>query len=374
MNKKYPLLFFLIVMATALSCCGTAGNVTARAGDTPAQADDIPGAADTPAQAGTEAGSSGDTPAQAESIPIRTGPVPEARDIVARACEGPAKAEAARAIMDSAISRFPPALPHCAGIEAVYICEGLASRGVPVPAASTRIEGKAFIFVDAGAPRRIDVSFTHELFHALEFKNPVDDEAWARINPYESYLRDTASPGETVRYAPNMAPAFEPGFVSDYARFSAAEDRAEIFSMLYSGRALGAKERTAMLSDPFLLEKIAFIKKHLDVAGLGTEDMEDNLFSAETRYFCRAFELADPGLARTGPGEAYPPAGLEAGQLLADSGMEKDGLKMLYDTGFSRVYAPLSALAPIEGETLEIALPPGLPPQPGVTSLFACPR
>ncbi|MCL1896436.1 MAG: hypothetical protein FWG03_07820, partial [Clostridiales bacterium] len=80
------------------------------------------------------------------------------------------------------------------------------------------------------------------------------------------------------------------------------------------------------------------------------------------------------GAARTGPGEAYPAANLIAGQLLADSGMEKDGLKMLYDEDFRRVYAPGPALGPIEGETVEIVLPKGLPLLSGVTSLFVYPR
>jgi len=329
-----------------------------------------------------------------DRLRVLTGPIPEARNIEAAPCADPAKAEAAKDIIGECVSRFPPGFPERAGIDAVYLCEGLKSIGVPSPAASARIDGRTAVFVDAGSPRRIDVSFTHELFHAVEFKYPVDEEEWARINPYETYLRDEASPGDIVRYVPNMTPAFEPGFVSDYARFSGMEDRAELFSALYSGRKPGARERTAMLSDPFLMEKISFLKNHLDKAGLDTKGMRDNLFpgesggseefgkagesggseefgesgeSGETRCFCRAFTLTDPGLARKGPSDAYPGANLKAGELLADSGFEKNGIKMLYDSGFARVYAPLSALEPLDGETVEIVVS-GEPGNPATLS------
>ena len=311
---------------------------------------------------GAQGYGAGDGTAAAGGIPVLTERIPEARNIEARACGDPAKTGAAMAILDTAVSRFPQGLQARAGIEAIFICEGLTSFGIPVPAASARIEGKTCVYVDASAPRRIDVSFTHELFHAIEFERPVDADAWAQINPLETYPFDTAQPGEVFRYNPNMIPAFEPGFVSDYARFSGMEDRAELFAALYSGRALSASERTAMLSDAFLTEKIAFLKEYLDKAGLATKGLRDNLYPGEpdeTRCFCRAFALLKPELARTGPDEAYPRAGLEAGQLLADSGFEKDGLRMLYDCtgGLSRVYAPPSALEPLDGETFEIVLP-----------------
>jgi len=348
------MLALIVISAIALAGCTAAADNTA---------------------ARTEQASEAQGYGAAGDIPILTERIPEARNVEARACADPAKTETAAAILDGTISGFPPGLPACAGIGAIFICEGLTSFGIPVPAASARIDGKTCVYVDASEPRRIDVSFTHELFHAIEFEHPVDADAWARINPLETYPFDTASPGEVFRYNPNMIPAFEPGFVSDYARFSGMEDRAELFSALYSGRALSASERTAILSDAFLMEKIEFLKGFLDAAGLDTEGMSDNLYLEETRFFCRAFALRKPELAHAGPGEGYPLAGLEAGHTLAYSGFEKDGLKMLYDCsdGLSRVYAPPSALEPLDGETFEIVLPQE-PGEPGAISLCASPR
>jgi len=298
----------------------------------------------------------GEQPAESTAL-IQTEQVPEARNITAGVCDDPVKTEAATAIAEGVLSRFPPGLQEIAGIDSIYICEGLTSLDMPVPAASIHINEKTSVYVDASAPRRIDVSLTHELFHAIEFKKPLDEEVWAQIYPYESYPFDTASPGEIIRYVPNMIPAFEPGFVSDYARFSGMEDRAELFSVLYSGRGLSAKERTALLSDPFLMEKITFLKDYLDTVGLTAADMKDNLFSEKTSCFCKAYTLTNPELARTGPSEAYPGAGLRAGQLLADSGFDKDGIKMLYNTSDrTRVYAPAAALELIEDETVKIEL------------------
>ena len=268
-------------------------------------------------------------------------PLQRSQYIEANVCEAP---RMAKAITEEVLARFDPDLQKIAGIEEIYICEDLKCRGVPVPAAAAIIDGKTVIYVDARAPLKIDVSFTHELFHAIEFNNPVDEEAWANINPFESYPFDTASPDEVVRYTPNMTPAFEPGFVSDYARFSGMEDRAELFTALYSGRELRPKERAALMSDPFLMKKIAFLKGYLKDAGLGG-DMKDNLF-VETNFTCNLYKLTQPELARTGPNENYPAANLEAGHTLADSGFEKDGIKMLFDcdSGFRRVYAPPEAL------------------------------
>ena len=269
----------------------------------------------------------------------------------------PVKAEAAAAAIEEALSRFPADLPRIAGVEKVYVCENLTSLGVPSPAAAIQEGSNAFIYVDALTARRTGVSFTHELFHALEFRFPVDDETWAGINPLEPYLKDLASPGDVVPYTPNMIPAFEPGFATDYSRFSAAEDRAELFTLLYSGKELTAKERTALLNDSILLEKIEFLKTYLGECGVSPEGMKDSLLDVDTIYTCRVYRLIDPGRARTGPGEAYPGAMLKAGDLLADSGFERDGVKMLYDENFRRVYAPSETLESADGESRTFSHP-----------------
>ena len=344
-KSKYCLvgiIVLLVIFAIAISGCGQASDGTPQSGQSHEEGE----------------------PAATEQIYeddelIKTGPPAKALNITADPCDDPVKTENAIATINGVLSRFPAELPGIACIEGIYVCEGLTSIGIPVPAASVRTDGGTIVYVDASAPRRIDASFTHELFHAIELSNLLDEEAWARINPYETYLIDTASPGEIVRYVPNMTPAFEPGFASDYARFSPMEDRAELFTLLYSSRGLSPKERAALLSDPFLAEKIAFLKDYLNAAGLAPECMGDNLSSAENAScFLSAYTLSKPELARMGPGEAYPPANTKAGQLLADSGFEKDGIKMLYDyaDGYSRVYAPASALTPIEGETVIIEL------------------
>jgi len=296
--------------------------------------------------------------AAGKDIPILSERVPEARNIEANISSDVSNTEAATNIINMIKERFSPEFLHSAGIDAIYLCEELYCKGIPVPAAAIRTEGKTYVYVDVSAVRRIDVSLTHELFHALELVHPIDEEAWAGINPYETYPYDTAEPGETIRYTPNISPAFEPGFVSDYARFSAMEDRAELFTALYSGRELSVKERAAMRSDPFLSEKIRFLKDYLGKAGLATDEMNDNLF-IETRYTCGLYRLVEPELVQIGPGGSYPNAIIKAGQPLADSGFEKDGMRILFDceNGFSRVYAPSSAIEPIEGETVIVEFP-----------------
>jgi len=285
--------------------------------------------------------------APGKGIEVRAGQPPEARNIGASACEDETKTGEAMMLIQYALERLPQDFLDKADIEAIYVCEELTSFGIPAPAAAIRTGGKTTIYVEYGTYRKIDVSFTHELFRAFELKNPVDEEAWAAINPYESYPFDTYEPGEIYNYTPNMTPAFEPGFVSDYARFSAMEDRAELFTALFSGREIDPRERTAMLCDPFLMEKAAFLKGYLGFP----KDTKDNLF-IETEYSCRVYTLLDPGHARIGPSEAYPSANLKAGQLLAYSGFEKDGIKMLYDPDFIKVYVPSPALEPLEKTTL----------------------
>jgi len=276
-------------------------------------------------------------------------PLPKPQDIEASDCDDPGPAAA---IIDEVLARFQPDLKEIAGIEEIIFCKDLKFRDVPVPAAAAQKEGRTAIYIDVRAPLKIDVSFTHELFHAIEFHNPLDAEAWAKINPYENYPFDTSVRGDIFYYKPNMTPAFEPGFVSDYARFSGKEDRAELFTILYSDREIRPKERAALLSDRFLGEKIEFLKTYLENAGF-ERGTKDNLF-VETNYVCGVYKLVKPELARTGPSESYPSANLKAGQVLADSGFERDGIKMLFDcdAGFSRIYAPLSALEYLDTTTL----------------------
>jgi hypothetical protein len=291
---------------------------------------------------------------------IITEQIPVAKSIEANDCTDPAKTEAAASAIEGTLKRFPDGFTGLAGIEAIYICEGLTNIGVPSPAATARIEGKTCIYIDAASAVRTDYSFTHELFHAIELRFPVDEEEWGKINPYEPYLKDLAKPGDVVPYIPNKIPAFEPGFATDYARFSAAEDRAELFAVMYSGSGLNAKERTAMLCDPFLMEKAEYMKGYLK--GYLKDCMEDNLLSIETNYTCRTvYSLTNPGLALTGPSEKYPPANLKAGARLAYSGFEKDGIKMLYDENFRRVYAPPEALELLEDETVSFSRPSSCP-------------
>ena len=273
--------------------------------------------------------------------------VPGANNIEARACTDETITGSVMLLIHDVMMRFPQSFLDTADIEAIYICEELKSFGIPVPAAAIRTEGKTAIYVEAGSYRKTDASFTHELFHAYELSKPVDEEAWAAINPYETYPFDTYAPGDVFIYTPSVAPAFEPGFASDYARFSAMEDRAELFTALYSGKFIFPRERTAMLCDPFLMKKVAILKDYLGF----TDDIRDNLF-IETEHTSRTYVLLDPTHARTGPSEAYPSANLKAGQLLADSGFEKDGIKMLYGPGYIKVYVPFEALEPLETASL----------------------
>ena len=286
----------------------------------------------------------------AGGLSIETENIPAAYNIEAYDCTNPVMAETAVSSIEETLSRFPADFSELAGIKKIYVCEGLKSIGIPSPAAAIHAEGKTNIYLDASA-RMLDRPLTHELFHALEYSFPVDEEAWAGINPDEKYLMDLASPGEVVHYVPNQVPAFEPGFITDYARFSAMEDRAELFTVLYSGSELTPKERTAILSDRLILRKIEFMKEYLDVCGVNPESMEDNLLDTGTSYTCRVYILKEPALAFAGPGHDYPGAALKAGDQLADSGFEKNGLKMLYTESFSRVYVPAEALELIEGET-----------------------
>jgi len=291
-----------------------------------------------------------------KEIFARAEKLPEAPNIEARACADETKTGDVMMTIQNALARFPQDFSEAADIDAIYVCDELKSFGIPVPAAAIRMEGKTSIYVAVGSHRKIDVSFTHELFHALELKNPVDEEAWASINPYESYPFDTYAPGEVFNYTPNMTPAFEPGFVSDYARFSPMEDRAELFTALYSGRMIYPRERTAMLCDPFLMEKAAFLKDYLGFP----DGVRDNLF-IETEYTCRLYSLSDPASVRIGPSEDYPSCNLKAGQLLADSGFEKDDIKMLYDVsdGYKRIYAKVSAVEPLDrGVTISLCASP----------------
>ena len=267
--------------------------------------------------------------------------------IEARACEDETKTGAVMMTIQSVLERLPQGFLDAADVETIFICEELTCFGIPAPAAAIRTDGKTTIYVEYGTYRKVDVSFTHELFHAFELKNPVDEEAWAAINPYDNYPFDTYGPGDVYHYTPNMTPAFEPGFASDYARFSAMEDRAELFTALFSGRTIHSRERTAMLCDPFLMEKTSFLIDYMGFSG----GLRDNLF-IDTEFSCRVYALLDPESARIGPSEAYPSASLKAGQLLAYSGFEKDGIKMLYDPDFRKVYVPSPALEPLEKSTL----------------------
>jgi hypothetical protein len=83
--------------------------------------------------------------------------------------------------------------------------------------------------------------------------------------------------------------------------------------------------------------------------------MINNLTDVDTFYTLNVYKLTDPGLALAGPGGAYPSGNLKAGDKLAYSGFEKNGLKMLYTENFSRVYVPAEAVELIEGETRDFS-------------------
>jgi hypothetical protein len=283
---------------------------------------------------------------------VKTENIPPAYNIEAYDCTNSVMAGSAVSSIEETLSRLPAEFPKLASIENIYVCEGLKSLGVPSPAAAIHADEKTNIYLNADA-KRIDQSLTHELFHALEYSFPVDEEAWAGIDPDIEYLKDQASPAEVVRYTPNMIPAFEPGFATDYARFSAMEDRAELFTVLYSVSELTPKERAALLSDRILLRKIEFLKEYLAGCGISPEVMKDNLLGVDTFYTCSVYKLNEPDLAFEGPGDSYPSADLKSGDQLADSGFEKNGFKMLYTEYFSRVYVPAYALELIEGETID---------------------
>lgn len=179
--------------------------------------------------------------------------------------------EASLRTLATTLLAYPHSFLRAARIEKIALCRKLVdAAGDPASApAPEHIAGLA-----EGAARRLmvnldhhdlahaDATLHHEIFHLFDQATAPGgdhqrDPAWERINP------------RGFRYGDPASASIEAGFVNDYARTSAAEDKASVFEYV-----MGSPDELCArgADDPRLLDKARLLLDRVDAAlspGLG---------------------------------------------------------------------------------------------------------
>lgn len=168
---------------------------------------------------------------------------------------------------------YPHSFLRVARIERIALCRKLVNEATEsategategaTESATDHIAGLAegtarrlMVNLDHHDMARPDATLHHEIFHLFDHATAPGgdhqhDAAWARINP------------RGFRYGAAASPAIQAGFVNDYAKTNAAEDKASVFEYLMSYPdelcARGA-------DDPLLLAKARLVLARIEAA------------------------------------------------------------------------------------------------------------
>lgn len=143
--------------------------------------------------------------------------------------------------LDSVLLRYPQRFLRTTGFERlVFLCDivkdGSPVRGFAMPPAKTLVlDPTAFV----------PGIFHHELFHMIDYRlngYPGDQPAWNVLNPAAATYIGMAAYAAKLRAGSGLGHS-DPHFITDYARATATEDRAETFRVLMSEPALADERR-----------------------------------------------------------------------------------------------------------------------------------
>lgn len=304
------------------------------------------------------------------SLEIESASVPFLEKLTGKPCTDDQQRMHALEALESVFGAYPLTLSRIAKIKHVYICAELTSFVTPVAGVTVNRGDHCDIYMNAAFLHSMDYltrTLHHELFHAIEFAHPFDNEKWRNLNPYEPYLEDTIPKGQVLYYDPLSAPAFEPGFVSEYARVRPREDRAELFAQVMQSRSLPrtraafAAEDAMLQGDSILQKKLDNLCAYLDALFNCTNNIWDEQAAAFKQPLLYAQSLyipKDGAQLRSGPSNSYPllPAEgilLYVGKSRAEKG---DRLLILLGENGQRVYAREKELTPLQDFDYQSAL------------------
>jgi hypothetical protein len=145
--------------------------------------------------------------------------------------------------LDTVLLRYPERFTRATGFErVVWLCDmikdGAPVRGFALPPARVLVMD----------PTAFDLNiFHHEMFHMVDYAlhgYPGDQSAWEALNPPSARYIGHAAYAEELRRGGGTGHA-DPCFITDYARVSPAEDRAETFRVCMSDARLCAERRAS---------------------------------------------------------------------------------------------------------------------------------
>ena len=160
----------------------------------------------------------------------------------------------------AALGGYPKSFLDAARVTTIALCRKLVDDGDPALAEEVAgtVDQRArrlLVSVSSGNVHRATVTFHHELFHLFDYSispnnNHQNDAQWEALNPAGfRYLGKSGDVG--------------PGFVDDYAKTSASEDKASVFHYIMAH----TDEFCARaVDDPVLMAKGRLIRSRIERA------------------------------------------------------------------------------------------------------------
>ncbi len=162
-------------------------------------------------------------------------------------------------LLAEAMSVYPDSFLRAAGLDKLTLCTLLLTdgEGVDRKAAGTVDHDDGRLLLDVGVPDGfIEYAFHHEIYHLFDrATSSLEDELeWERLNREDFRYVDSGA---------NVPHELEPGFISDYAKTNAHEDRAEMFRYVVASADYLCAEAA---DDPILLAKGRSIRARVERA------------------------------------------------------------------------------------------------------------
>jgi hypothetical protein len=167
-------------------------------------------------------------------------------------------------LLDAALAAHPQ-LVRCVPLRSVVLADRVTVRGESRTAVPLFAQGVLILQVTGVAdhPDYLRHVLHHEFFHLLDARGDAlvrDDVDWAALNPRGFRYGAGGDRAWRQRVAAFGAAERPAGFVSDYARFGAEEDKAETFAFLFAEPGKLAEIGRA---DPIVAAKRALLERRL---------------------------------------------------------------------------------------------------------------
>lgn len=221
-------------------------------------------------------------------IPIYYKNVPNNEKVAFKSLASETAEQEALTIMKNVLALYPSDLNDFLQISSINLVGELTStaNSVALDGKTQRVTNATYpsgyatqLFLNYPTTNETYFIYHHELFHAIEFIFPPNEQKWAKIAPANQYGNNYQKGSDGYYHIERKN-----GFISTYSYQSEYEDRADIYAYLLAPSDTSPIQRALIANDSIIKQKAGFIIGYTDTIFAKHEDSKRLLTALEESY------------------------------------------------------------------------------------------